>query len=39
MRLTIHGVAHEAGAQRTEVIPWLAMRGALLGKVTKILPS
>ena len=35
-RLSIHDLVREAGAQGAEFILWLAMRGAMLGKVTKI---
>ncbi len=35
-KLTIHDLVREAGAQGAEFILWLAMRGAMLGKVTKI---
>ncbi len=35
-RLSIHELVKEAGAQGAEFILWLAMRGALTGKVTKI---
>jgi protocatechuate 4,5-dioxygenase beta chain len=35
-RLSMHELVQEAGAQGAEFILWLAMRGALTGKVTKI---
>lgn len=35
-RLSIHDLVREAGAQGAEFIQWLAMRGALSGKVTNI---
>jgi protocatechuate 4,5-dioxygenase beta chain len=35
-RLSMHDLVREAGAQGAEFILWLAMRGALTGKVSKI---
>jgi protocatechuate 4,5-dioxygenase beta chain len=35
-RMTIHELVREAGAQGAEFVLWLAMRGALSGKVTRI---
>jgi protocatechuate 4,5-dioxygenase, beta chain len=35
-RYSIHELVREAGAQGAEFILWLAMRGALSGKVTKV---
>jgi protocatechuate 4,5-dioxygenase beta chain len=35
-RMSTHELVREAGAQGAEFILWLAMRGALLGKVTKV---
>ncbi len=37
--LTTHELVREAGAQGAEFILWLAMRGALQGRVTKLLES
>ena len=35
-RLSIHDLVREAGAQGTEFIQWLAMRGALSGKISTL---
>jgi protocatechuate 4,5-dioxygenase beta chain len=35
-RLSIHDLVREAGAQGTELMTWIAARGALTGSVTKV---
>jgi hypothetical protein len=35
-RLSIHDLVREVGAQGTELMTWIAARGALTGKVTKV---